>query len=256
MIALIILVIGCATTGPGGKKSLILIPTAVEVDIGKQIATDVESSEKLLNQQQVQNYVNAVGQKLVKVCNRKNLKYSFKVIDKDEINAFACPGGYIYIYTGLLKVMNNEAQLAAVLGHEIGHVVARHSIQRLQVVYGYNLLMEFALSDRMSNTARQMIDAATGLVLQGYGRENEYDADEYGILYEKKAGYNPGGMIQLFEKFKQMEGKPPNYFEKLLASHPPAQDRINNGNKEIKKIDGTSLPYYAEEYAIIKTLIP
>ncbi|MCK4673685.1 M48 family metalloprotease, partial [candidate division WOR-3 bacterium] len=131
ILALIFLIIGCVTTGPGGKKSLILIPTSEEVQIGKEVAQDVESSEKLLNNQTVQNYVNKVGQKIAKVCDRKDVKYKFKVLDNKEINAFACPGGFIYIYSGLLKIFDNEAQLAAVLAHEIGHVVARHSIKRL-----------------------------------------------------------------------------------------------------------------------------
>ncbi|MCK4251239.1 M48 family metalloprotease [candidate division WOR-3 bacterium] len=252
IIALIFLIIGCATTGPGGKKSLILIPTSQEVQIGKEVARDVESSEKLLNNQTVQNYVNKVGQKIAKVCDRKDVKYKFKVLDNKEINAFACPGGFIYIYSGLLKIFDNEAQLAAVLAHEVGHVVARHSIKRLQAIYGYTIIMEVALGSRMGKTARQVADAATGLILQGYGRENEYEADNYGILYAKKAGYNPKAMIQVFEKFKKMEGKPPSAFEKLLASHPPAKDRIGNGNKQIKKIGGTNLPYYENEYAAIK----
>lgn len=256
LVLLTILIIGCVTTGPGGKKSFILIPTSVEVDIGREVANEVESTEKLLNNSQIQNYVNTVGQKIVKVCDRKDIKYTFKVLDNEEINAFACPGGFIYIYTGLLKTMDNEAQLAAVLGHEIGHVVARHSIKRLQAVYGYVIVMEVALGDRMSNTALQMVDAATGLILQGYGRENEYEADNYGILYEKKAGYNPKGMIQLFGKFKAMEGSPPSFFEKMLASHPPARDRINKGNKQIQQIGGTNLPFYTDEFSAIKNQLP
>jgi predicted Zn-dependent protease len=256
IILITILVISCATTGPGGKKSLILIPTSVEVDIGKQVVQEVESTEKVLNIPEVQNYVNKVGQKIIKVCDRRNIKYTFKVLDSKEINAFACPGGFIYVYAGLLKVIDNEAQLAAVLGHEVGHVVARHSIKRLQYVYGYSILMEFALSDKLSSAAEQMVDATAGLILQGYGRENEYEADDYGILYEKKAGYNPKGMIQLFEKFKQWEKHPPTFFEKLLASHPPAQDRINNGNKQIQKIGGTTLPFYTDEFTAIKAQLP
>ncbi len=256
LIISILLVVGCVTTGPGGKKSFVLIPTDVEVEIGKDVANEVESTEQLLNNSQVQNYVSKVGKNVAKFSDRKDVKYTFKVIDSDEINAFACPGGYIYIYSGLLKVMDNEAQLAGVLGHEIGHVVARHSMQQLQVVYGYSILMEFALSDRMSNTAQQMVDAAAGIILLGYGRENEYDSDEMGIIYEKKAGYNPNGTIQLFGKFKELEGNPPTYFEKLLSTHPPAQDRINNGNKQIKKTGGTDLPYYESEYAAIKALLP
>ena len=113
--------------------------------------------------------------------------------------------------------------------------------------------MEVTLGPKMGATARQLVDAAAGLILQGYGRENEYEADNYGILYSKKAGYNPKAMIQVFQKFKKMEGSPPNAFEKLLTSHPPASDRISNGNKQINKIGGTNLPFYETEYAAIKS---
>ncbi|UCG30687.1 MAG: M48 family metalloprotease [candidate division WOR-3 bacterium] len=249
---LLIFVIGCVTTGPGGKKSLILIPTETEVELGKEVVKEVESTEKVLNNSEVQNYVSKVGRKVAKVCDRKDVTYSFKVLDSEEINAFACPGGFIYIYKGLMKKMDNEAQLAAVLSHEVGHIVARHSIKRLQAIYGYSIVMEVALGEKMGQTARQMVDAAAGVILLGYGRDNEYEADDYGILYAKKSGYNTKGMVQLFEKFKQMEGKPPNTFEKLLMSHPPAGDRISNGNKQIQKIGGTALPYYESEYAAIK----
>ncbi len=252
---IIVLLQSCATTGPGGKKSLILIPTSTEVDLGKEVAKDVESTERVLKDPEVQSYVDKVGKKVAKVCDRKDVKYSFKVLDSEEINAFACPGGFIYIYKGLMKMMDSEAELAAVLGHEVGHIVARHSIKRLQAAYGYSILMEVALGDKMGKTARQMVDAATGLILLGYGRENEYEADNYGILYEKKAGYNPKGMLQLFAKFKTLEGKPPNKFQKLLSSHPPAKDRIGNGNKQIQKVGGTDLPYYYEEFAAIKQLL-
>lgn len=252
ILILSLFVFSCVTTGPGGKKSFILIPTDTEVEIGKEVGAEVESEEKLLSNQVVQDYVNKVGQKVAKVCDRRDVKYSFKVLDSEEINAFACPGGFIYIYKGLLMQFDNEAQLSAVLAHEVGHVVARHSIKRLQTVYGYTVVMEIALGSKMSKAARQIVDGATGLILQGYGRENEYEADNYGLLYSKKSGYNPSGMTQVFEKFKKMEGKPPNVFEKLLSSHPPAQDRINNCNKQIQKIGGTDLPYHESEYEMIK----
>ncbi|UCF70944.1 MAG: M48 family metalloprotease [candidate division WOR-3 bacterium] len=252
---LLVLLVGCVTTGPGGKKSLILIPTKTEVELGKEVVREVESTERVLTNTHVQNYVSTVGRKVARVCDRKDVTYTFKVLDSDEINAFACPGGFIYIYKGLMKKMDNEAQLAAVLAHEVGHIVARHSVKRLQAIYGYSIVMEVALGDKMGKTARQMVDAATGVILLGYGRENEYEADDYGILYAKKANYNPRGMVQVFQKFKEMEGRPPGTFEKLLMSHPPAGDRINNGNEEISKVGGTNLPYYESEYAAIKTLL-
>jgi predicted Zn-dependent protease len=254
-ISFLFLVLSCATTGPGGKKSLILIPTSTEIEIGREVSSEVESSEKLHTDQRVQNYVNNVGQKIAEVCDRKDIKYTFKVIDREEVNAFACPGGFIYIYSGLIKIMDNEAQLAAVLAHEVGHVVARHSVKRLQTVYGYSILMDVLLGDKMSEAALQMINVATFLILQGYGRDNEFEADSYGTLYIYRASYNPNGMIQIFNKFKEVEGNPPSVFEQLLISHPPTQDRIDKVNKQIEKIGGEELLYYKEEFSVIKTLL-
>ena len=253
IVLLILFSISCVTTGPGGKTDFIFISSAEEVEIGKQVVSDVESKEKLLKNTTVQNYVNGVGQKIVRVCDRRDIEYTFKVIDKDEINAFACPGGFIYIYTGLLEILDNEAQLACVLSHEVSHLVARHSIKKLQNIYGYSILAQIALGDKAEGVASDIVNVAAMLILQGYSRDNEFEADNYGILYAKNAGYNPKGMIQVFEKFKKMEGNPPPAVLGLLSSHPPPVDRIRKGESEIGKIGGTSLPYYADKYEEIKS---
>ena len=250
---LILFSISCVTTGPGGKTDFIFISTAEEVEIGQQVAADVESKEKSLRNSTVQNYVDDVGQKIVRVCDRRDVDYKFKVIDKDEINAFACPGGFIYIYTGLLEVLDNEAQLAAVLAHEVSHVVARHSIKKLQNIYGYAILAEIALGDKTEGTAGDIVNVAAMLILQGYSRDNEFEADRYGILYMKNAGYNPKGMIQVFEKFKKMEGSSMSGVLTLLSSHPPPADRIRKGQSEISRIGGSGLPYYSTQYNNIKS---
>jgi predicted Zn-dependent protease len=253
IILTLLFVVSCVTTGPGGKTDFILVSTPEEVEIGKQVASDVESKEKILKNTTVQNYVSGVGQKIARVCDRTDIEYSFKVIDKDEINAFACPGGYIYVYTGLLEILDNEAQLAGVLSHEVSHLVARHSVKKLQNIYGYSILAQIALGDKAQGAAGEIINVAAMLVLQGYSRDNEFEADKYGILYAKNAGYNPQGMIQVFEKFKKMEGNPPPAVLGLLSSHPPAGERIERGKSEINKIGGTSLPYYADNYKKIKS---
>ena len=148
IVLLILFSLSCVTTGPGGKTDLILISSAEEVEIGQQVATEVESKEKLLSNATIQNYVNGVGQSIAKICDRTDIEYKFKVIDKDEINAFACPGGYIYVYSGLLETLDNEAQLAAILSHEVSHLVARHSMKKLQNIYGYAILAEIALGEK------------------------------------------------------------------------------------------------------------
>ncbi|TET80061.1 peptidase M48 [candidate division TA06 bacterium] len=253
LLVLLLALVGCVTTGPKGKKSFIFISTSQEVDIGKQVAADVESKERVLGDSQVQSYVNNIGQKLVSVCDRKDIRYSFKVLDNDEINAFACPGGFIYVYKGLLKTMNSEAELAAVLGHEIAHVVARHSIKKLQQVYGISLLIKVALGEK-GKAVQNVVGAAVGLVLMGYGRDNEFEADEYGTLYQYGARYNPDGMVQLLGLFKSMEKNPPGTLEKLLSTHPPTSERITRVEKQVDGFGegAKSLPYGESEYAAIK----
>ncbi len=251
---LLLALVGCVTTGPKGKRSLILISSSEEVEIGKQVAADVESKDRLLNDSTVQSYVNGIGQRLVSACDRRDITYTFKVLENEEINAFACPGGFIYVYKGLLKTMDNEAQLAGVLGHEIAHVVARHSVKKLQQIYGVNLLIQVALGEK-SEAVQGLVGAAAGVILLGYGRDNEFEADEYGTLYEKKAGHNPDGMVQLLGKFKAMEKSPPGTLEKLLSTHPPTSERIGRVQSVIQKEFGEgakNLPFGESEYAQIK----
>ncbi len=253
IVLLILFSISCVTTGPGGKTDFIFISTPEEVEIGRQVASEVESEEKILRNSTVQDYVNNVGQKIAGVCDRTDVEYKFKVIDKEDINAFACPGGFIYVYTGLLETLDNEAQLAAILAHEISHVVARHSIKKLQNIYGYSILAQIALGDKAEGATGDIVNVAAMLILQGYSRDNEFEADKYGILYARNAGYNPRGMIQVFEKFEKMEGNPPPAVLGLLSSHPPAGDRISKGESEISRIGGTGLPYHADRYKNIKS---
>jgi len=255
IVFLILFSISCVTTGPGGKTDFIFISTAEEVEIGRQVAAEVESQERLLKDKSVQTYVNNVGQKIARVSDRNDIEYTFKVIDKKEINAFACPGGFIYIYTGLLETLDNEAQLAAVLAHEVSHLVARHSIKKLQNIYGYSILAQIALGDKAEGAAGDLVNVAASLILQGYSRDNEFEADRYGILYSKNAGYNPKGMIEVFEKFKKMQGTRPPSILVLLSSHPPAEDRIERAESEIRNVLGTGLPYYEDRYKNIKSLL-
>jgi predicted Zn-dependent protease len=254
-VLLILFGISCVTTGPGGKTDFIFISTPEEVEIGRQVAAEVESQERLLKDKSVQTYVNNVGQKIARVSDRNDIEYTFKVIDKKDINAFACPGGFIYIYTGLLETLDNEAQLAAVLAHEVSHLVARHSIKKLQNIYGYSILAQIALGDKAEGAADDIVNVAASLILQGYSRDNEFEADRYGILYAKNAGYNPRGMIQVFEKFQKMEGSRPPAILGLLSSHPPATDRIDRAESEMKRILRTGLPYYEDRYKDIKSLL-
>jgi predicted Zn-dependent protease len=257
LLLILLLNLNCATTGPGGKKSFIFIGTQDEVGIGKQLVGEVEKTEKLYPDTVVQKYVNKVGQKVVSFSDRKDLQYTFKVLDSKEINAFACPGGYIYVYSGLLKIMDNEAQLAGVLGHEIGHVVARHGVKRLQQALGAQVLLSIALG-QSSELTNQAVSTGVGLIMQGYSRDNEFEADYDGAYYMTEAGYSPLGMTQLLTKLDSLGGKGNAAFlDKLLATHPPTKDRIARTTETIGKLTNKpkNFPLYEEEYLEIKKRI-
>lgn len=228
------LLLSCATTGPGGQKSFIAIPTSQEIAIGKGMADEVDKTEKKLANPSWQNYVNEVGQKIVAVSDRKDITYTFTVIESDQINAFAAPGGYVYFYTGLLRMMDNEGEMAAVMAHEISHVVARHSIKRLQAAMGASLAYQLVFGDNGGEALQSAVGIGMGLLFAGYSREDERQADKYGIYYMQKAGYDPNAAITMFEKLAAASGnRQTNVFESLSSSHPETAERIDNARKEI-----------------------
>lgn len=227
------LVVSCATTGPGGKKSLIFISTGQELSLGEQFDKQLRTENKVFADSLWQSYFNEIGQSIVRVCDRKDIEYRFTVIESEQINAFATPGGYVYIYTGLLDRISNEAELAAVTAHEISHVVARHSVKRLQSAVGIGLLEQVAFGGNASAT-RDIVNLGVGVALQGYSRANEFEADEYGIVYMTTAGYNPQGAIELFQMLASLgDAGQKNVFERLSASHPDTQARIDRVNQLI-----------------------
>ncbi len=227
------LALGCVATGPGGKTSLILIPTSQEVAIGAGMAQQLAQTETALADNEWQLYLNEIGQKIVRVCDRKDIEYHFTVIESDQINAFAAPGGYVYFYTGLLREMDNEAELAAVMAHEISHVVARHGIKRLQAIMGVSVAYEVAFGGESSEVIQTAVGLGLTLLTATYSRSNEREADDYGMTYMMRAGYHPEGMIGMFDKLASKGSGGSDVFEQLLSSHPETQERINNARTRI-----------------------
>jgi predicted Zn-dependent protease len=227
------MLVACAVTGPGGKTSLIIVPTSQEVAIGAGMAEELKVSEKELDDPQWQAYLNEVGQKIVAVCDRRDIEYHFTVIESDQINAFAAPGGYVYFYTGLLREMKNESEMAAVVSHEISHVVARHSVKRLQAALGAATAYELVFGDNSSQVVQAAVGIGLGLVFSGYSRNAEREADQYGIIYQVKAGYDPSGFIGMFEALARLGGGQQSVFEQLASSHPDSRERLANAQKQI-----------------------
>lgn len=256
-LALSLLFLSCATTGPGGQKSLILVSTAQEVSLGNQFDSQIRSEDKVLDDPEWQQYFNQIGQSIVAVCDRKDIEYHFTVIDSKDVNAFATPGGYVYIYTGLLHLMDSEAQLAAVTAHEVSHIVARHSVKRLQTVMGISILEQLAFGGDQSNL-KDVVNVGVGIALQGYSRQDEHQADEYGVIYMTKAGYNPEGAVELFEKLATLGDGQTNVFEQLAASHPDTKSRIDAVTQQIKEnfSADTNRPENAARYLKYRNRLP
>ena len=251
--------LACVATGPGGKTSLIVIPSSQEVTIGAGMAREIAQSEKELPDSSWQRYLNEVGQKIIAVCDRKDIEYHFTVIASDQINAFAAPGGYIYFYTGLLREMDNEAEMAAVMAHEISHVVARHGIKRVQATLGVAMAYELALGDEDSEIIHTAVNLGLGLLSAGYSRSNEREADDYGLTYLVRAGYDPRGMEGMLEKLAALgDQSSSSVFEKLASTHPETQERIRNTRAQTAQmnISNSNLILGEQRYRQMRARLP
>lgn len=235
---LLLILLSCTKTGPGGEESLILIPTSLEVAMGQGMAEQIRKEQKILPDSVWQAYLDRIGKSIVEVSDRKELEYHFTVLKSDQVNAFAAPGGFIYFYTGMLKQMDTEAELAAVVAHEISHVVARHSVQRIQKAMGAALAYDLIFGKEGASKALNVaINVGMSLIFAGYSREAEREADSYGITYMVRAGYDPQGAVDMFQTLAELGGSNyDNVFEGLTASHPETQERIENAKQQIRQM--------------------
>ncbi len=253
LLALIFVAAGCGVvrTGPFGQTALILIPTSQEVLIGKNVANQVERKYKLLRDPVIRRYVSYVGQKIASVCDRHDVKYTYKVIDSDDLNAFSLPGGFVYIYRGLLEKLDNEAELAFVLGHETGHVVGRHAIKNLQIAYGANILLSLAFKESSPTPLEtEVIKLVYAMAMNGYSRKEEFEADAMGAYYVGKAGWNPVASIEVIKKLDKLMKFKPSGVSELFMDHPTNRKRIENLNSWISTFPKSWLenPFNEEAY--------
>ncbi len=247
---------GCATTGPGGKKSVILIGEQEEKDIGAKMSAQIRTEKKVFADRTVTDYVSRTGQKIARLSDRPDMAYTFTVIEDKTPNAFAVPGGYIYVHTGLLKMIDTQSQLAGVLGHEISHIVARHSVKQLQEGMGFQILSALVFGGS-SQTTQAAVNVGLGLVMQGHSRADEAEADSYGTIYMARAGYNPEGMAQVMDKLATLSSSGEGFWENLASDHPPAAKRAAAVRAEIKdKGLDAGLPSDPEPYRTIKARVP
>lgn len=205
-----------------------LLSTEQEIKIGAQLADQVLEEETVLDNEAVQAYVREMGQKLARYSPRQDVSYSFTVIDNpDVVNAYALPGGHIYVYTGLLKAAANEAEVASVLAHELGHVAGHDHGEALTRQYGYEMLLsiasEFGLDVNQQHL--QLANVLQGLRQMHFSREAERQADAMGLRLMYEAGYDPQASLTFMQKLMQSGGSTPRILS-LFSSHPPTDERL------------------------------
>ena len=210
-----------------------------EIGLGKGLAQEVERSSKMIDDPVVTEYVNRVGQNLVRNSDAK-VPFTIKVIDSDEVNAFALPGGFFYVNSGLILRAQEESELAGVMAHEISHVTARHGT--CQATKGE--LMQLASIPAMifipytwaGYAMYQGLNMAIPLTFLKFSRDAEREADFLGIQYMYKAGYDPNSYVTFFERIQADEKRRPGTIPKVFSTHPPTPERIENTQKEIARI--------------------
>jgi len=225
VIGAVMLLSSCAANPVSGRQDFMLISEQEEIDMGRKVDASVSREYGLYDDPRLTAYVSDMGRKLGKLSHRPQLDYSVKLLDSPVVNAFAAPGGYLFFTRGILATLNSEAELAGVMGHEIGHVTARHSAQQLsraQVAQIGLIIPQVIGVPLLSGLA----EIGMGLFFMKYSRDNEREADSLSVEYATKAGYDASQMAGFFETLQRMDPQSdrsgmPAWF----ATHPSPEDR-------------------------------
>jgi predicted Zn-dependent protease len=256
---------GCSVNPVTGQSDFVLMSEADEVALGVKENPNILKEYGKYSDEALQAYVNEVGQRLARHSHRTNLQYHFTVLDSTDVNAFALPGGYVYITRGLLAYLNTEAELAAVLGHEIGHVTARHSVRQLSAAkakdIGYGITSIF-VPELQNEGVRQLYDVMGTALIRGYGREHELEADRLGAEYLARTGYNPQAMIgvigvlknqELFERqLAKEEQREPRTYHGVFATHPDNDERLKQVVKAAERLKGAPISRHVSREAFLQ----
>ncbi|HXU94023.1 MAG TPA: M48 family metalloprotease [Gallionella sp.] len=242
------LLAGCAQNPVTGQNDFVMMSESQEIAEGRQADVQIKKQYKVYESKALQDYVNRVGQRLAQQSHRPNLQYHFTVLDTPEVNAFALPGGYVYVTRGILPYLNSEAELAAVVGHEVGHVTARHGVRQQSAAQAANIGLTIAsifVPEIGSMGGQNITNIVGGALLSGYGREHELEADRLGAQYLARADYDPQAIISVLRVLKnqelkdielaKQEGREPRRYSGLFATHPDNDTRLKQVVGEANK---------------------
>jgi predicted Zn-dependent protease len=240
--ALLMTVAACSTNPATGKRQIALVSEQQEIAMGLEADKQIEAQMGLYPDEQLQSYVAGLGRKLAADSERPELPWTFKVVDDQVVNAFALPGGHIYVTRGLLSHLTSEAELVSVLGHEIGHVTARHSVEQMSKAQlaQIGLLAGMILSPQAAQYG-DLASSGLQLLFLKYSRDDERQADDLGLRYLVRESYDPRQMPEVFETLRRVSereaqaggGRVPNW----MSTHPAPEDRVQRISAQVAKMD-------------------
>jgi predicted Zn-dependent protease len=243
-----------------------LATTQEEVQLGANYAAQINAKLPLVQDPEVNAYINRLGDSLAKVADTRNLQWHFYVVDSKEVNAFAVPGGYVYVNRGLIERFTKLDQLATVLGHEIGHVTQRHSMKQQQKAQGVGIGATLGcILTRVCGTpgVGDLVNVGAGALMAGFSREDEAESDRVGIAYALRAGIDPRGMITTFEILLAERKEKPDGLAAMFQTHPLEESRIQQAKEIIAQIPPAQLvgltedtPAFQRFKAKVKSLPP
>jgi len=250
-------VISCSVNPVTGEKDFVLMSEDTELEMGRNYYSQILQSQTVYDDSRIQNYVQSIGDSLAKTSHRANLIYRFTVLDSPEVNAFALPGGYIFINRGLMAYLSTEEELAAVLGHEIGHVTARHSVRQISQAQLLSIVSSVVAS-KAGSAAGDLTNIASGALVAGYGRDMELQADSLGAKYMVKQGYSASGMINTISVLKEHEiyskevskrrGTVQQTYHGIFSSHPSNDNRLKEIIKDADNLNQNALNFNSQDY--------
>jgi predicted Zn-dependent protease len=234
----------CSKTPYTNRKQMVIFSPQQELQMGYQSAQQILQHEKVSNDRRINALVQRVGKRIANAAAQPGYKWQFFVIDKDQLNAFCLPGGKVFVYTGLFKAVQNEDQLAVVIGHEVAHAIARHGAERMSMIQLGRMGKEIASKTLGGGKYAQVINQAYGAgetygMVLPFSRKFEYEADEIGLYLMTKAGYNPNEALKFWDnmrRLKQGMKNPPEF----LSTHPADINRI----KKIQALIPKALQHY------------
>ncbi len=250
---------GCATNPVTGDRDFALVSEPQEIAQGRQYHQQIVERYGIYDDPVLQQYVDRVGRELAANSHRAHLDFTFTVLDSPDINAFALPGGYVYVTRGIMAYLDSEAELAGVLGHEIGHVTARHSVRQQAGQFASGLLSILVTAATGSADLGNLSQTIGSGIVRGYGREHELEADRLGAEYLHRSGYDPENMLEVIGVLKDQEiyerelarreNREPNIYHGVFSTHPRNDDRLQTVVRAAKKLsakqyrDNNRVPY-------------